>query len=110
MASLELRWSRSSRDRAGRWSTSSPMPGRPAGSPTGISSPGSAGNPHVHVLVTGGAGFVGANLVEYLQASGHDVRVLDDLSASSRPAWWGRRSGPQSILGSVEDPAAARRA
>src|SRR5439155_996776 len=59
---------------------------------------------------TGGAGFVGANLVEYLQASGHDVRVLDDLSASSRPAWWGRRSGPQSILGSVEDPAAARRA
>ncbi len=64
----------------------------------------------MHVLVTGGAGFVGANLVEYLQATGHEVRVLDDLSAGSRPAWWGRRSGPRAILGSVEDPAAARRA
>jgi UDP-glucose 4-epimerase len=64
----------------------------------------------MHVLVTGGAGFVGANLVEHLQATGHEVRVLDDLSGGSRPAWWGRRSGPRAILGSVEDVAAARRA
>ena len=64
----------------------------------------------MQVLVTGGAGFVGANLVEHLQATGHHVRVLDDLSAGSRPAWWGRRSAPLAILGSVEDPAAARRA
>src|ERR1700728_4598003 len=32
------------------------------------------------VLVTGGAGFVGATLVRRLVASGHRVRVLDNLS------------------------------
>ena len=33
-----------------------------------------------HVLVTGGAGFVGATLVRRLVASGHAVRVLDNYS------------------------------
>jgi UDP-glucose 4-epimerase len=36
------------------------------------------------VLVTGGAGFIGSNLVDRLLAEGHGVRVLDDLSAGHR--------------------------
>lgn len=37
-----------------------------------------------HVLVTGGCGFIGANLVPRLQAKGHDVRVIDDLRTGRR--------------------------
>jgi UDP-glucose 4-epimerase len=33
----------------------------------------------MRVLVTGGAGFVGANLVRLLGAGGHDIRIVDDF-------------------------------
>ena len=35
------------------------------------------------ILVTGGAGFIGSNLVHELADGGHDVTVLDDLSTGS---------------------------
>jgi UDP-glucose 4-epimerase len=64
----------------------------------------------MRVLVTGGAGFVGSNLVEHLVTAGHTVSALDDLSTGTRPAWWGARSGPRCIQAEVEDAAAVRRA
>jgi UDP-glucose 4-epimerase len=38
----------------------------------------------VRALVTGGAGFIGSNLVDALAARGHEVTVVDDLSTGRR--------------------------
>jgi nucleoside-diphosphate-sugar epimerase len=49
----------------------------------------------VRVLVTGGAGFIGSNLVEELLERGHEVKVLDNFST-------GRRQNLTSWNGDVE--------
>ena len=40
----------------------------------------------MRVLVTGGAGYIGSHAVRELLDAGHEVRVLDDLSAGHRAA------------------------
>ncbi len=48
----------------------------------------------MRILVTGGAGFIGSNLVFSLLNAGHDVGIIDDLSTGSmanlHPAAWFR--------------------
>lgn len=39
----------------------------------------------MHYLVTGGAGFIGTNLVKELMALGHKVRVIDNYIAPKKP-------------------------
>ncbi len=54
------------------------------------------------VLVTGGAGFIGAGLVHRLVADGHAVRVLDDLSTGSVANLTGL-DGVDLVEGSITD-------
>jgi nucleoside-diphosphate-sugar epimerase len=61
-------------------------------------------------LVTGGAGFIGSNMVERLVQQGERVRVLDDFSTGKREnlAPWLDRI--ELIEGDIRDPEAVRRA
>ena len=61
----------------------------------------------MRVLVTGGCGFIGANLVPRLLARGADVRVLDDLSNSAPDPL---PDGAELVAGDVRDPDAVARA
>lgn len=67
------------------------------------------------VLVTGGAGFIGANLCHRLLAGGTPVRVLDDLSrhgAERNLAWLAgaHAAGLELFRGDVRDPDLVARA
>jgi dTDP-L-rhamnose 4-epimerase len=63
------------------------------------------------ILVTGGAGFIGANLVERLSMLGHSIRVLDNLSPQihgnspyESPLFRQIEGKCEFILGSVSNP------
>jgi len=61
-------------------------------------------------LVTGGAGFIGSNLVEALVAAGHGVRVLDDFSTGFRENVAPFAPGVDIVAGSVASPEDCTRA
>jgi dTDP-L-rhamnose 4-epimerase len=68
----------------------------------------------MHILITGGAGFIGSHLADELLRHGHRVRALDNLSEqvhgpdSERPAYL--NDDVELVRGDVRDAAAVRRA
>ncbi|MER3484927.1 MAG: CDP-paratose 2-epimerase, partial [Chloroflexota bacterium] len=67
------------------------------------------------ILITGGAGFIGANLADRLLAKGHRVTVLDDLSrqgTDANIAWLRERHGEAFALiaDSIVKPEVCQRA
>jgi nucleoside-diphosphate-sugar epimerase len=61
-------------------------------------------------LVTGGAGFIGSNIVDELVRRGHSVTVLDDLSSGKESNLAGVRDKIELRIGSVTDMAAVQQA
>ncbi|QGZ28525.1 NAD-dependent epimerase/dehydratase family protein [Stutzerimonas stutzeri] len=61
------------------------------------------------ILVTGGAGFIGSNLVDALVAQGYAVRVLDNLSTGKRENL-SQDPRVELIVGDVADAQVVRRA
>src|SRR5919206_323006 len=67
-----------------------------------------------HILITGGAGFIGSHLADALLQRDHEVRALDNLSPQvhgeglSRPAYLSE--DVELIQGDVRDLNAVRRA
>ena len=56
-------------------------------------------------LVTGGAGFIGSNIVEALLERGEKVRVLDDFSTGRRENLDGLPGPVDLIEGDLRNPA-----
>ena len=63
----------------------------------------------MHVLVTGGAGFIGSHSVEAILAAGARVTVLDNLS-TGKPANLPEHADLQLIVGDIRDSAAVDKA
>jgi len=61
-----------------------------------------------HYLVTGGAGFIGANIVKRLLKDGHTVRVLDNYIAGKKPERF--QIGAEYIEGDIRHPETVQKA
>jgi UDP-glucose 4-epimerase len=70
------------------------------------------------ILVTGGCGFIGTNLVKYLSNKGYRVRILDNLSTPS-PIWTPdlrstsytlRTQSTELVVGDIRDPKVIKKA
>ncbi len=59
----------------------------------------------MHILLTGGAGFIGSHTAEAALAAGHRVRVLDDLSSGDRA---NLPAAAELIVGDITDADAVR--
>ncbi|HEX8101214.1 MAG TPA: NAD-dependent epimerase/dehydratase family protein [Solirubrobacteraceae bacterium] len=65
----------------------------------------------MNVLVTGGAGFIGSNVVDALLGAGHRVGILDDLSTGREANLEAAQAGGARLhVGSIADPAAVEAA
>ncbi|NRA02381.1 MAG: NAD-dependent epimerase/dehydratase family protein [Myxococcales bacterium] len=64
----------------------------------------------MQVLVTGGAGFIGSNLVRASLEAGDEVRVLDDLSTGRSENLDGLERDVEFVRGSVTEPGTVGRA
>ena len=64
----------------------------------------------MHYLVTGGAGFIGSNIVDELVRRGHQVAVLDDLSAGKESNLTDVRGKIDLRIGNITDLAAVQSA
>ncbi len=58
----------------------------------------------LNILVTGGAGFIGSNIVEALLNKGYNVRVLDNFSTGKRDNLLGYEDDIQLIEGDIRSP------
>lgn len=59
----------------------------------------------MHILVTGGSGFIGSHLVRQLVEQGHRVRVLDNLSSGRRELLGPALPAVVFVEGDIRDPA-----
>lgn len=64
----------------------------------------------MNYLITGGAGFIGSNIVEHLVNHGHRVRILDNFSTGKYENIQGFRDKIELIEGDIRDLATCRTA
>src|SRR4030081_934590 len=72
------------------------------------------GGPSLHVIVTGGAGFIGTNVTAAFLRDGHRVTIFDSLTrrgSERNVEWLGAQASPSAlrfVRGDVRDPSHVR--